>query len=769
MTEPVTQTNTNQQPITSNNVTTPSTPIIPTNQPTTPSTIPTTTPVATPAIQTTAVNTINPTNTTPLPTTQPISTTVQQNNTPVATPTTPKTTIKTAPTQKTLPENTTTERTDKIEKKAEKSGLLGKWKAHVAKNKAAAEARKNTAEAKATTNNPTVPQITSKDELEELYLNFDPKKDKKKLTKELKEKIKKAEKEFNQGSITIKDLVSPTSMEISPRGMRLNSTYVRSYYIFNYPRYLEANWLNQIINYDATMDFSIFVYPTSSGKMMKILRKKVTQMRSTKRMKERKGGLNDTALDTALEDAEELRINLQRGNERFFQVGIYFTIYGETEEKLNSMSKQIETILGGLLVMSRSTDFQTERAFNSTLPQCTDEIRHFRNMNTRPLSTTFPFVSSSLSSNAGILYGLNRHNNSLIIFDRFNLENANSVIFAKSGAGKSYTVKLEIIRSLMLGTDVIILDPEKEYETLTYTVGGAFINISLNSTHRINPFDLPLALDEDESNTKTLVRENVITLLGLMNLMLGKLNPEEESIMEKALFQCYAIKGITEEVKNPQDFEMPTMRDLKKILESMVGAGSLPVRLEKYTEGTFAGLFSDQTNVDLNSNLVCFCIRDLENKLRPISMHILLNYIWNRVRSQLKKRLLVVDEAWNVVQHEDSGRFLHNLVKRARKYYLGIATITQDVDDFLHSPWGKPIITNSSMQILLKQAPSSMELLQKIFNLTEQEKYLLLNSAVGQGLFFAGNQHVAIQIIASFGEHKIVTTNPEELLQKNKT
>ncbi len=653
---------------------------------------------------------------------------------------------------------------------AQKSGgvfgnLKARWAAHVAKNKAIA--KKN----KALKENPqTAQKAEPEDEaLKELFENYDPKKDKKKLTPEIRKKIIAAEKFYNEGVINIKDLIAPSSMEISPRKLELSNTHVRTYYVFNYPRYLESNWLNQIINFDATMDISMFIYPTDSSRMMRILRKKVTEMRATKHMREDKGITNDTSLDTALEDAEQLRVDLQRGKERFFQVGIYFTVYAESQEKLDLITKQVETILGGLLVMSRPSEFQTERGFNSTLPQCTDDLYIYGNMNTSPLSTTFPFVSSTLTSNEGILYGLNRHNNSLIIFDRFNLENANSVIFAKSGAGKSYAVKLEVLRSMMVGTDVIILDPEKEYETLTHTIGGTYINISLNSDHRINPFDLPLPIDPEEDNTETLLRENIINLAGLMNLMLGKMTPEEESLMDKALYQSYEIKGITSEVKNPYEYEMPTMRDLQSVLDSMVGGKSLAMRLEKYTEGTFSGLFSDQTNVDLKSGLVCFGIRDLEDRLRPISMYILLNYIWNRVRSQMKRRLLVIDEAWNVVQYDDSGRFLHNLCKRARKYYLGISTITQDVEDFLHSPWGKPIITNSSMQLLLKQAPSSMEMLKKVFNLTEQEKYLLLNSNVGQGLFFAGNQHVAIQIIASYGEHKIVTTKPQELLKQKQS
>ena len=473
-------------------------------------------------------------------------------------------------------------------------------------------------------------------------------------------------------------------------------------------------------------------------------------------------------LDTALEDAEQLRVDLQRGNEKFFQVGLYFTLYADTQEKLNKTAKQLETILGGQLVMTRTADFRTERGFESTLPQATDMIEVVRNMNTSPLSTTFPFVSSDLTSNEGILYGINRHNNSLIIFDRFNLENANQVVFAKSGAGKSYAVKLEILRSLMFGTDVIVIDPENEYEALAKTVGGSYIKVSLTSDQRINPFDLPLSVHEEDTRPGELLRENAIALSGLMSIMLGKLNPEEEALMDKAILQTYELKGITNQTENPSEFEMPVMADLENVLNTMEGGKSLATRLEKYTKGTFSGLFSDQTNVDLESGLVVFCIRDLEEQLRPVSMYILINFIWNKVRSKMKKRLLVIDEAWHMVQYEDSGRFLHNLTKRARKYYLGITTITQDVEDFMESKWGKPIITNSSMQLLLRQAPVAMEKLQKTFNLTESEKYLLLNSGVGQGLFFAGNQHVAIHIIASYGENKIVTTNPEELLAMKK-
>ena len=645
-----------------------------------------------------------------------------------------------------------------------------KWAAHVEKNrqKALEAKQEKSSEGFAENKKEEIRNKSEKSvnqaELDALFDNFDPKKDKKKLTPAMRKRIIESEQLFRQGTADIKDLVAPSSLEVKPTHMKLNGIWVKSFFVFNYPRYLESNWLNQLVNFDATLDISIFVYPTDSARMMKILRRKVVEMTATRNINAKRGLINDTALDTALEDAQQLRVDLQRGIERFFQVGLYFTLYADSEEKLKTTSKQLETILGGQLVMTRPADFQCERAFDSTLPQCSDGLDVVRNMNTGPLSTTFPFVSNDLTSNEGILYGLNRHNNSLIIFDRFKLENANQVVFAKSGAGKSYAVKLDILRSMMMGTDVIVLDPENEYETLCRTVGGSYVKISLTSDQRINPFDLPQPLEGYEETSGDLLRENIINISGLMNLMMGKLTPTEQGILDKALHQTYELKGITADTKDPHTYEMPTMVDLKNILESMDGGQNMAVRLERFTTGTFSGLFSKQTNVDLGTGLVVFCIRDLEEQLRPIAMYLLLNFIWNKIRSQLKRRLLVVDEAWNIVQHEDSGRFLHGLVKRARKYYLGITTITQDVEDFLESPWGKPIITNSSIQLLLRQSTVAIEKLEKIFHLTSQEKYLLLNSGVGQGLFFAGNQHVAIQVIASYAENKIITTNPEEIL-----
>ena len=579
-----------------------------------------------------------------------------------------------------------------------------------------------------------------------------------------RKKILEAQKLFEEGIASIRDLIAPSAFEVAYDHVKLDGLYCQTFFVYTYPRYIDTNWLSPVVNYDVSMDVAQYIYPISSEDIMKTLKTKVAQLQSSIRMATEKGNVRDPALETALEDAEQLRTELQRGQEKFFQFGLYFTIYTPNEDELRKATKELQSLLAGKLVLSKRADLQMERGFAATIPLCLDEITVQRNMNTSPLSTTFPFISSELTSNDGILYGLNRHNESLIIFDRFSLENANSVVFAKSGAGKSYAVKLEILRSLMFGTDVIVIDPENEYKALCETVGGTYLSVSLNSDRRINPFDLPTPLEGEDLKPGDLLRSSVISLTGLMRLMLGTVTPQEEGILDKALIDTYATKGITLDTVDPSKFQVPTMVDFYSVLSAMDGAADMAQRVSKYVSGTYAGVFNKETNVTLDTGLMIFSVRDLEDELRPIGMYIILNYIWNRVRSSLKKRILVIDEAWSLMQHEDSAKFLFGLVKRARKYYLGVSTITQDVEDFVSSPYGKPIITNSSMQLLLKQAPSAIEPLSKVFNLTQGEKYMLLNSGVGQGLFFAGLKHVAIQVIASFSEDKIVTTNPEELL-----
>lgn len=587
-----------------------------------------------------------------------------------------------------------------------------------------------------------------------------------KLTPDERRELLAAEKVYQEGLASIKDLISPSAMEIFFDKIKVGGLFARSFFVYTYPRYIDSNWMSPLVNFEATVDIAHFIYPIDSSAIMKVLKRKVAQMQASHRINLEKGLVRDPGLETQLQDAETLRTEIQRGQEKFFQFAMYITVYAETEAELDKVSKEIEGLLGSKLVLTKRADLRAEQAFNSTLPICLDEIEIHRNMNTSPLSSTFPFTSSDLTTNEGILYGLNRHNDSLVIFDRFNLENANSVVFAKSGAGKSYAVKLEILRSLMLGTDVIVIDPENEYEQLAQTVGGSYLKVSLNADRRINPFDLPKPLKGEVIKPGDLLRSNIINLQGLLKLMLGDVTPLEESLLDKALIDVYALKGITMEVVDPSEMEVPTMEDFYSILQGVKGAEIILQKLQKYITGTYAGIFNKPTNVNLNTGLIIFSIRDLEDELRPIAMYIILNFIWNQVRSQLKRRLLVIDEAWTMMQYENSAKFLYGLVKRARKYYLGVTTITQDVEDFLKSSYGKPVITNSSMQLLLKQSPTAVELLTKVFNLTDGEKYLLLNSSVGQGLFFAGSQHVALQVIASYTEDKIITTNPEDLLSQ---
>ena len=589
--------------------------------------------------------------------------------------------------------------------------------------------------------------------------------------KELQDKIEEqqtvkhlveVEKEYRKNLVSLKDIIAPAALNFMNAYFELNGKYGRSFFVLAYPRVLSADWLAGVIALDTPMDLSMFIYPLDSATILKKLRTKVGQLGSSIEMNEEKGMVRDPILETAYKDIEFLRDQLQQGTEKYFKFGLYFTIYSDTLEELDHYSSILESTLASKLVVTKRAILQMKEGLNSSLPLNIDEIDVGTNMNTSPLSTTFPFVSAELSSNDGILYGINRHNNSLIIFDRFQQENANTLVFAKSGAGKSYSVKLEVLRSLMLGIEVLIIDPENEYKHLADAVAGTYLSISLNSDSRINPFDLPLPIaGEDNAD---ILRSSIINLQGLLGLMLGKLTPTEEALMDKALWQTYAKKDITEN----SDFlnvQPPTMGDLVEILSGMVGAESLGQRLTKYTDGTFSGIFNQPTNIRLDNQLVVFSIRDLEDELRPIAMYIILGHIWNIVRSELKKRILVLDEAWIMMQFEDSARFLFGIAKRARKYYLGLTTITQDVADFMNSPYGKPIVTNSSMQLLLKQSPAAIDIVAETFFLTEGEKYLLLESDVGEGIFFAGLKHAAIKIYASYVEDQIITTDPKQLLE----
>ncbi|MFA6896844.1 MAG: ATP-binding protein [Patescibacteria group bacterium] len=584
-------------------------------------------------------------------------------------------------------------------------------------------------------------------------------------TSEEKTDLLESEKLYQRGLATFKDIIAPSVFQITPSYVRINNKLASTLFVYAYPRYLQTSWFSPIINLDSTFDVAMFIHPQNTVDVLKQLRKVVTRIQSQISINEDKGMVRDPVLETAYQDVENLRDDLQQGIEHFFQFGLYITLYGDTEEEVHKAELQVEAILEAKLVYMKDATMQMEKAFNSTLPLANDKLMIGNNMNTSPLSTTFPFVSSDLTSNQGILYGINRHNNSLILFDRFSMENANMVIFAKSGAGKSYMVKLEILRSLMLGTEVIAIDPENEYKHLCEMTGGTFMKISLSSKNHINPFDLPTALEDEDPGD--VLRSAIVNVSGLLKVMLGEITPEEDSILDKAITESYAIKDITVE----SDFtkmEPPTMTELQMVLENMVGAESLAARVKKYTEGTFAGFLNHKTNIDPDNKFVVFNIRDMEDDLRPVAMYLVLHFIWNMIRSERKKRILVVDEAWWMMQHEDAASFLFGIAKRCRKYFLGLTTITQDVTDFMGSKYGKPIVTNSSIQLLLKQSPAGIKVIVDTFFLTDEEKFLLLESNVGEGIFFAGPKRAAIKIVASYSEDQIITSDPAQLLEIEK-
>jgi type IV secretory pathway VirB4 component len=582
-----------------------------------------------------------------------------------------------------------------------------------------------------------------------------------------KEKLEilSAEKIYQEGISSLFDLIAPSAIKIAPKYIQIGETYAQTLFVISYPRYLHSTWFSPIINIDMPMDISMFIHPIETASLLKTLRRSATQIQSQVHIEQKKGLIRDPALETAMQDIEELRDKLQQGTEKFFRYGLYITVYGENEKELDKQYKFITSILEAQLVYVKPAVFKTEQGFNSTLPLANDELDVGTNMNSGPLSTTFPFVSSTLSSNEGILYGINRHNNSLIIFDRFKMENGNMVVFAKSGAGKSYTVKLEVLRSLMIGTDVIIIDPENEYKHLCETVGGSFIKISLNSKNHLNPFDLP-KIQEDE-DPEDVLRNNIANLIGLLHLMLGSITPEEDSILDRALHETYAIRDISAKTNfgSIGKEAFPTMSDLYNVLRNMDGAKDLATRLEKYTEGIFAGFLNNPTNIKADNQMVVFNIRDMEEDLRPIAMYVVLQFIWGEMRTNMKKRIVLVDEAWIMMKYDDAASFLFGIAKRCRKYFTGLTTITQDVNDFLSSRYGKPIVTNSSIQLLLKQSPAAIETIMETFYLTDQEKFLLLESNVGEGIFFAGTKHVAIKVVASYSEDQIITTDPSQLLE----
>src|SRR3989339_710072 len=573
------------------------------------------------------------------------------------------------------------------------------------------------------------------------------------------------EKIYESANLELQDVIAPSALKIESKSINLGDKIARTFFFISYPRFLSHNWFSPIVNLDKVFDVAIFVHPIDTSLALRQFQKKVAEVQSQINVRESRGVVRDPMLDTAYQDLESLRDNLIQAQEKLFDVGIYITIYADNELELYKIENEIKSILESKLVYIKPALFQQEDGFKSVIPTNTDLLGINQKLNSEPLSSVFPFVSFDLTSDRGILYGINRHNSSLVIFDRFSLENYNSVTFAKSGSGKSYATKLEILRSLMFDIDVIVIDPEKEYEFLSEAVGGRYFNIALSSEHHINPFDLPIPREDETA--EDVLRSNTINLVGLFRLMLGGLSPEEDSMVDRAISETYAMKDITPE-SNFSNVEPPLLSDFEMVLSGMDGSDSVVQRLAKYTKGSWATFLNRSSNVDINKKFIVFSVRDMEDELKPVAMYIIMHYIWNAIRKKLKKRLLVVDEAWWMMKSEDTASFLYSIAKRGRKYYLGLSTITQDAADFLNSPYGVPIITNSSIQLLLKQSPTTIDLLQKTFNLTDEEKYLLLESSVGEGIFFAGLKHIAIKIIASYTEDQIITSDPSQILLNKK-
>jgi len=587
----------------------------------------------------------------------------------------------------------------------------------------------------------------------------------KKTQTQLPEREKKWAQTLANGIVSVKDIVAPPAIEVDFDYLKVGSTFFRTLFVVGYPRFVQANWLAPIINFEHTLEIAMYCYPVEAKGVLDDLKRKVTEMEATIATDIQHGKVLDPAVQAALEDAQILQEELVKGAERFFQFGLYVTVPADSLEELASISKQVESTLGALLLVPKHATLQQEEAFKTTLPQGTDHIYITRNMDTTSLATTFPFISSTLSSNTGVMYGVNEHNGSLVIFDRFSQENANAVIFAKSGAGKSYLVKLEALRSLMFGTEIIVIDPEEEYKNLCEAIGGEYISFNFSSAAKINPFDLSGVYEEGENELGL----KILSLHGLLRVIMGQLTPTEDAILDRALVATYKSKGITPDPATQKN-EPPLMEDLYKALLGMEEpqAKGLADRLEKFVKGSLIGIFNQQSNIDIKNTFTVFSIKDLEDELRPIAMYLILDYIWTRIKNDIRKRILIVDEAWYLMQYPDSATFMYSIAKRARKYYLGLTTITQDVQDFLATDYGKAIVTNSSIQILLKQSPAAIDQVSEVFYLSEGEKHLLLSADVGEGIFFAGPNHVAIRVVASEDEHYLVTTNPEELLEMQK-
>lgn len=566
-----------------------------------------------------------------------------------------------------------------------------------------------------------------------------------KISNQKKSKLK--DFTFEYGQQDPMDIISYSGLKEQPDYIVIDGVYMRTLYISGYPFVASSGWLNSLITFNHNVDISYHINQVDANKALPKLHRKITELESTKRTMVRAGKIVGPEITDPLESAMELRDKIQRGQEMLFQISIYLCISAPTKAELDKVTKLLENAMGARLFFTKIARYQQMEGLQSILPRGEDKLAQRRNLDSSSAALTFPFMSSELVQESGILYGVNKSNNSLVILDRFSLHNANSIVFAQSGSGKSYATKVEILRQLMQGTNVIVIDPEREYKLLTDSVEGTYIKLSASSRQKINPFDVYTT-----GTTRQDLSEHIQDLLEVVGLMAEGLNSSEKAAVDKALMKLYKSKKTS----------TPTLKSLYKLLKE-AGHDKLSDRLDKYVTGSLASVFNAQTNVKLTNRLVVFDIKDMPESLRQIMMLIISNFVQNQVKSEPKKRLLVIDEGWLLLQHEESARFISGLVRRARKYYLGVSIISQQANDFLSNDYGRAIASQSSLRILMRQDTTTIKNVVAQFNLSEYESNFLLTCDKGDALIIADKNHVALRVVASDKEHPLITTNPAEI------
>jgi hypothetical protein len=565
-------------------------------------------------------------------------------------------------------------------------------------------------------------------------------------------------------TIGIPDKIAPAAFEVDFNDVKINDLYIRTIIVNDYKK-AYPGMLESLINYEEPIDISMYYYPIDTGEIVDKIRRKIAELEAQLNLELESGKVPNAYAKVALQDALKQQEELASGVERYFHFALYITIKGETLSDLNNLTSTVISDLSSKEMNTKLPTLKMENAFKSSLPYGFDRLRQTRNMDTSSIAMTFPFTSSDLSQEKGILYGINTYNRGLVVFDRFSMPNANMVVLASSGGGKSFFVKLEIIRSLMLGTECIVIDPENEYEDLCKSVGGAYVSFSQDGKNKLNPFELPAGAESNEDE----LRLKELSLQGFFKILFGTLSTRGTSILDRAIRMCYREKGITND-KSTFVNEPPRMEDLYKTLRAMeeMEAQDMALKIERFLVGSASGIFDKKTNIEISNSLTIFSIRDLSEELRPLAMYLMLDFIWTKIKRERKRRILAIDEAWVLMKYPDSALFINSVAKRARKYYLGLTTITQEVSDFLNTDYGRAVVTNSSIQVLFRQSPVAIDGLAGTFDLSEGEKAYLLSVPPGNGLFFAGTNHVSIDVKASPTEYALVTSNPVELEKMKK-